>query len=159
MPSAFIFYTLLFLALLVVSAGLILVALLFLDHERQLWQRMAPVVDPIGWMVSRNSRVIAIGNRFPRVVGFLAHRLDPRDPWGSQGDECRCWFDSSKGHPKFLMVTCPLQTVPDIFPRSPSTWSMMDMQTKQIQRRANHRFPAAGRGRYADQRDRAKTRF
>ena len=41
MPSAFIFYTLLFLALLVVSAGLILVALLFLDHERQLWQRMA----------------------------------------------------------------------------------------------------------------------
>ena len=40
MPSAFIFYTLLFLALLVVSTGLILVALLFLDHERHLGKQI-----------------------------------------------------------------------------------------------------------------------
>ena len=82
MPSAIIFYTLLFFALLVIPAGLILVALLFLDHERQLWRRMTSVAGPIGRMMARNPKVVAIGNRFPRLAGFLAHRLNPRDPWG-----------------------------------------------------------------------------
>ena len=48
MLSALIFYTVLFVALAVVPAGLILAVLLFLEHERKLWQRMSPLVGPIG---------------------------------------------------------------------------------------------------------------
>ena len=82
MPAAFIFYTLLFFALVVFPAALILVALLFLEHERRLWQRVTPVIGPIGRMLARSPRVAGIGARFPRTMRFLAHRLAPRDPWG-----------------------------------------------------------------------------
>ena len=82
MPSAFIFYSLLFLALIVIPAASVLAVLLFLDHERQLWQRVEPIVSPIALMLTRNPKLISIVNRFPRVAGFCRHRLNPRDPWG-----------------------------------------------------------------------------
>ncbi|MBC7607954.1 MAG: LssY C-terminal domain-containing protein [Polaromonas sp.] len=82
MLSALIFYTLLFLALIVIPVGLILVVLLFLDHERQLWQRLEPIVSPLGRLLARNPELISIVNRFPRVARFCTHRLDTRDPWG-----------------------------------------------------------------------------
>ena len=82
MPSAFIFYSLLFLTLIVIPAGLILVVLLFLDHERQLWQRIEPIVSPTWRILARNPKLVSIVNRFPRVAGFFTHRLDQRDPWG-----------------------------------------------------------------------------
>ncbi|SAK94815.1 DedA family protein [Caballeronia arationis] len=82
MLPAFVFYTFLFLALVVVPAGLILVALLFLEHERRLWRRITPAIGPIGRMLARSSAVTGFGARFPRILGFLAHRLDPRDSWG-----------------------------------------------------------------------------
>src|SRR5260370_21150791 len=82
MLPAFVFYTFLFVALVVVPAGLILVALLFLEHERRLWRRITPAIGPIGRMLARSSAVAGFGARFPRALGFLAHRLAPRDPWG-----------------------------------------------------------------------------
>jgi membrane-associated phospholipid phosphatase len=82
MLPAFIFYMFLFFALLVVPAGLILIALLFLEHERRLWQRVTPVIGPIDRMLARSPMVVGIETRFPRTAGFLVHRLDPRDPWG-----------------------------------------------------------------------------
>ncbi|MDP2817654.1 MAG: LssY C-terminal domain-containing protein [Polaromonas sp.] len=82
MPAAFIFYTILFFTLVVFPAALILVVLLFLEHERKLWQRIKPVIGPIGRMLARSPRVAGIGARFPHTMRFLAHRLDPRDPWG-----------------------------------------------------------------------------
>jgi membrane-associated phospholipid phosphatase len=82
MLPAFVFYTFLFVALVVVPADLILVALLFLEHERRLWRRITPAIGPIGRMLARSSAVAGVGARFPRTLGFLAHRLEPRDPWG-----------------------------------------------------------------------------
>ena len=84
MLPAFVFYTFLFVALVVVPAALILVALLFLEHERRLWRRITPAIGPIGRMLARSSAVAGVGARFPRTLGFLAHRLEPRDPWGLQ---------------------------------------------------------------------------
>jgi membrane-associated phospholipid phosphatase len=82
MTSAFIFYTILFLALIAVPAGLILVALLFFEHERQLWKRVTPFIGPIGRKLAQSPRVLAMESRFPRTAGFLIHRFNPRDPWG-----------------------------------------------------------------------------
>lgn len=82
MLAAFIFYALLFIALLVVPAGLILVALLFLEHERRLWQRVTGAIGPVGRILMRLPVVAGLGTRFPRTARFLIRRLDPRDPWG-----------------------------------------------------------------------------
>lgn len=82
MLAAFIFYALLFIALLVVPAGLILVALLFLEHERRLWQRVTGALGPVGRILVRLPLVAGLETRFPRFARFLARRLDPRDPWG-----------------------------------------------------------------------------
>ena len=82
MTSAFIFYTILFLALIALPAGLILVTLLFFEHERLLWKRVAPLIGPMGRLLAQSPGVIAMGSRFPRITGFLIHRLNPRDPWG-----------------------------------------------------------------------------
>lgn len=82
MPAAFIFYTLLFFILVVFPVALILVVLFFLEHERKLWQRVTLVIGPIGQMLGQSPVAVGIGGRFPRTMRFLAHRLDPRDPWG-----------------------------------------------------------------------------
>ena len=82
MTSAFIFYTILFFALIAVPAGLILVTLLFFEHERLLWKRVTPLIGPVGRLLAQSPGVIAMGSRFPRAAGFLIHRFNPRDPWG-----------------------------------------------------------------------------
>ena len=82
MLSAVVFYTFLFLALVVVPAGLILVVLLFLEHERRLWQRVTPVIRPIGVLVAQQPVILDLRKRFPRIERFLERRLDPHDPWG-----------------------------------------------------------------------------
>jgi membrane-associated phospholipid phosphatase len=82
MLSALIFYTLLFIALVVAPAGLILVFLLFLDHEHQLWQRATPIIWPIGAMLARMPVIVGLGRRFPRTTAFLVHRFDSGDLWG-----------------------------------------------------------------------------
>ena len=82
MLAAFIFYALLFIALLVVPAGFILVALLFLEHERRLWQRVTGALGPVGLILVQLPFVAGLETRFPRTARFLARRLDPRDPWG-----------------------------------------------------------------------------
>jgi membrane-associated phospholipid phosphatase len=82
MPSAFIFYTLLFLVLLAFPAAMILFTLLFLEHERQLWKRIAPLIGPFGQRLARSPAVVGLGRRYPRAAGFLIHRFNPQDPWG-----------------------------------------------------------------------------
>lgn len=82
MLSAILFYTALFLVLVVVPAGLILVVLLFLDHEHRLWQRVRSVTAPIGVMMARQSNQLGLRQRFPRTAYFLTRRLDPHAPWG-----------------------------------------------------------------------------
>ncbi|GAC1395336.1 MAG: hypothetical protein NVSMB68_12370 [Thermoanaerobaculia bacterium] len=47
MLAAVIFYAVLFVALIILPALLILLFLLFVDHEQQLWKRMGPVVGPV----------------------------------------------------------------------------------------------------------------
>lgn len=85
MLSALIFYTSLFLALVVVPSALILVVLLFLEHERRLWQRVAPVIEPLGSMMAQWPVILNLRKRFPRTEIFLARRINPNDPWGLPG--------------------------------------------------------------------------
>jgi membrane-associated phospholipid phosphatase len=85
MLPAFVFYTILFMTVVVVPAGLILVALLFLEHERRMWRRVTPAIGPIGpigRMLARAPLALRIGARFPRTLRFLTHRLEPSTPWG-----------------------------------------------------------------------------
>ena len=85
MVPAFIFYTFLFMALVVFPAGLILVVLLFLEHERRFWKRVTPVIGPISAMMGRWPVILDVRNRFPHTARFLGRRLDPHDPWGLPG--------------------------------------------------------------------------
>lgn len=82
MLSALIFYTFLFLVLVVTPAALILVVLLFLDHERRLWQRVRPVIGSFGGMIAQRPVILGLRKRFPRTAGFLGRRLDTHGPWG-----------------------------------------------------------------------------
>src|SRR5665647_1972627 len=85
MLPALIFYTFLFMALVVFPAVLILVVLLFLEHERRFWKRVTPVIGPISAMMGRWPVILDLRNRFPRTARFLGRRLDPHDPWGLPG--------------------------------------------------------------------------
>ena len=82
MPSAFIFYTLLFFVLLALPAVMIVFALLFFEHERRLWKHVAPMLGPFGQRLARSPAVARLGTRFPRAAGFLSHRFNSGDPWG-----------------------------------------------------------------------------
>ena len=82
MVAGLIFYTFLFVLLVIVPAGSILLVLLFLDHERRVWKRVTPFVGPIARRVAQWPGVLAIRKRLPRITGFVIHRLDPHDPWG-----------------------------------------------------------------------------
>jgi membrane-associated phospholipid phosphatase len=82
MLSALIFYAVLLILLVAFPAGLILAVLLFLDHERQFWQRVTSVQGPAMAMLGQKPFMVGFARRFPRATAFLAHRLDPRDPWG-----------------------------------------------------------------------------
>jgi undecaprenyl-diphosphatase len=82
MLSAIIFYTFLFLAMVVVPAGLILVVLFLLDHEHRLWQSVTAVAGRIGAMMAQRPVISGVRKRFPRTADFLGRRLDSHDPWG-----------------------------------------------------------------------------
>ena len=82
MPSAFIFYTLLFFVLLALPAVMIVFALLFFEHERRLWKHVAPMLGPFSQKLARSPAVARLGTRFPRAAGFLSHRFNSGDPWG-----------------------------------------------------------------------------
>jgi membrane-associated phospholipid phosphatase len=82
MLSALIFYPVLFVLLVVFPAGLILVVLLFLDHERRFWQRATSFKGPLSAMLRQRPFIVGFERRFPRTTAFVDHRLDRRDPWG-----------------------------------------------------------------------------
>src|ERR1700682_1904892 len=82
MVAALAFYAFLFLLLVVAPAGLILVVLLFLDHERRVWKRVTPFMGPVARKMAQRPGVLALRKLFPRIIGFVIHRLDPHDPWG-----------------------------------------------------------------------------
>ena len=56
MTSAVIFYTILFFVLIAFPAGLVIAALLFFEHERLIWERMAPWIGPMDRTLARNPR-------------------------------------------------------------------------------------------------------
>lgn len=82
MLSSLVFYGFLFLALVVIPAGMILVMLLFLQHRRQLWLKLAPVREVICMHWSQRSFARDLGTRFPRTAKFATQRLDADKPWG-----------------------------------------------------------------------------
>ena len=82
MLAAVVFYFTLFLTIVVLPALLILIFLLFIDHERRLWQRINPAVTPIAKRLWNHPAARRLRERYPRTVVFVARRLDPNDPWG-----------------------------------------------------------------------------
>lgn len=82
MLPAFIFYSILFFVLFLLPAAVLLVVLLFLDHERQLWRRTAPEIDRVARWLRRLPALQALGTRFPRATGVMVHRFTLRDPFG-----------------------------------------------------------------------------
>lgn len=82
MLSALIFYTFLFLAMVVIPTALILVVLLFLDYARRRWQSVRPVIDSIGGMMAQRPVILGLRKHFPQTIDFLGRRLDTHDPWG-----------------------------------------------------------------------------
>lgn len=82
MTSAFIFYIILFFVLVGVPAALILIVLLFFEHERLLWQRVTPLITPMRRHIAQRPAIVAIRLRYPRAAGLLIRRFDPLHPWG-----------------------------------------------------------------------------
>jgi membrane-associated phospholipid phosphatase len=82
MLSAFVFYSFLFTLLVVAPVGLIFVVLLFLDHERRLWQREAHGAKHLGARLERTPMLASLARRFPRAWALLTHRFRTDDPWG-----------------------------------------------------------------------------
>src|SRR2546426_1616575 len=82
MLAAVVFYFTLFLAIVVLPALLILIFLLFIDHERRLWQRISPAVTPSAKRLWDRPAVRRLRERYPRTLAFVARRFDPHDPWG-----------------------------------------------------------------------------
>src|SRR5712671_6561604 len=86
MLSAFIFYTLLFLALIVVPAGLILVVLLLLDHEHRFWKAGTRLFGSLGARMAQRVDHLALPRRFPPEdddVHADAHGAGQRSRLGS----------------------------------------------------------------------------
>ena len=82
MLSAVVFYTLLFVLLVLAPVGIILVFLLFLEQERRLWQREKPAATHLGAGLERFPFLASLARRFPRAWALLSHRFRTDDPWG-----------------------------------------------------------------------------
>jgi hypothetical protein len=82
MLATVIFYAFLFLALVVLPAGLIACVLGFFEYERRVWHGESPWTHPIVESISNSRFATAIETRFPKLVGFVIRRSDPRNPWG-----------------------------------------------------------------------------
>ena len=82
MLAAVLFYSLLFLTLVVLPALLILVFLLFVDHERRFWKHISPRVAPAVKRFWARPAVRKLRERYPGTVSFIGRRLDRHDPWG-----------------------------------------------------------------------------
>jgi len=82
MLAAVVFYFTLFLTIVVLPALLILIFLLFIDHEHLLWRRIGPAVTPSAKRLWDQPAVRRLREQYPRTVTFVARRLDPNDPWG-----------------------------------------------------------------------------
>src|SRR5260370_25008420 len=80
MLAAVLFYAVLFGTLVVLPALLILVFLLFVDHERRLWKRVGPTVTPALKRFIDRPSVRQVRDRFPSIVSFVGRSLGPRDP-------------------------------------------------------------------------------
>src|SRR5437870_1031494 len=82
MLAAVIFYSILFVAIVVVPAGAILVALLLLDHRHQVWRFTTRVAGAIGSKLAGVPTVERLWARSPRMATFLGRRFDSRHAWG-----------------------------------------------------------------------------
>src|SRR6185312_13446188 len=82
MLAAVLFYSILFLALVLFPALLILVFLLFVDHEHRFWRPFGTSAEPQMILFWERAPLRRLSKRFPRVISFFSRRLDPHEPWG-----------------------------------------------------------------------------
>ena len=82
MLPAITFYALLFFAVLVLPAAMILAVLFFIEYERRLWQHPKPGPGLTALRGAGSRAAVQLQMRFPRTARFLTRRLDPKTPWG-----------------------------------------------------------------------------
>lgn len=82
MLAAILFYSILFLALVLLPALLILIFLLFMDHGHRFWRPFGTAAEPKVKLFWERASLRRLSERFPRVISFFSRRLDPHDPWG-----------------------------------------------------------------------------
>src|SRR6266851_4137320 len=82
MLAAVLFYSILFLTIVVVPASVILVALLLLDHRHRIWRFMTRLSEAIEPRLAGVPVVKRVRARYPRIATLLAHRFDSRHAWG-----------------------------------------------------------------------------
>jgi undecaprenyl-diphosphatase len=82
MLAAVLFYSILFLAVVVVPASAILVALLLLDHRHQVWRFMTRLSGVMGSRLAALPVLQRARARHPLLATFLGHRFDSRHAWG-----------------------------------------------------------------------------
>src|SRR5712692_2135720 len=82
MLAAVLFYSILFLAVVVAPASAILFVLLLLDHRHQVWRFMTRLSEVMGSSLAGVPVLERVRARYPRIAMFLGHRFDSRNAWG-----------------------------------------------------------------------------
>lgn len=77
-----LFYSILFLAVVVLPALFILAVLLFVEYGQRFWKRFGGAIVPVANGLWDRQSARRLRNRFPRTIAFLGRRLNPRDAWG-----------------------------------------------------------------------------
>ena len=136
MLAAVLFYSVLFITLVVLPALLILGFLLFVDHERRLWKRVGPTVTPALKRFIERPSVRKVRERFPGIVSFVGRRLNPRDPWGLPATIATMvivlglWFFAGViqdlvGKDPLAVLDIRLHNSVPLFRSAPMTWFML----------------------------------
>lgn len=81
MLAAVLFHSIVFLALVLLPALLMLAFLLFVDHEQRFWRRFG-AGGPGTTVYWERRSLRRLSAHFPRTLAFISRRLDPRLPWG-----------------------------------------------------------------------------
>ena len=126
----------LFLVLVVLPALLILVFLLFVDHERRLWKRVSPRVAPALKKFWERPSVQKLRDRYPRTVSLVGRRLDPHDPWGLPATTAAVviaagvWFlagilQDLTGRDPLVLLDVRLHNSVPLFRSAAMTWFML----------------------------------
>jgi hypothetical protein len=82
MLAAVLFYSILFLVMVILPALFILAVLLCVEYGRRFWKRFGGAIVPVANGLWDRPSAHRLRNRFPRTLAFLGRRVNPHDAWG-----------------------------------------------------------------------------